>query len=375
MSQAPVKETENQSAAKKNGTLISQIAKSNPLVFQVLKPGDLVEGKIAHKSSRLLIVDLGRHGTGAVYGGELQNSKSATKGLKEGDSIHGKVINPDNEEGYIELSLTEAGKQKSWTAITELKEKDEVITVKPTNANRGGLMVEIEGLMAFLPVSQLSNEHYPKVENPADDKNEIMQALQKLVGTELSVKIIDVNPRTNKFILSEREATQVSIKELAKNYTVGQVIEGIVSGIADFGVFVRFTDNPLVEGLVHISELDHRMVDNPKEIVNVDDTVTAKIIDLKDGKIALSIKALKTNPWDTVLENYKENEEVSGVIYSFNPFGAVASLDNDIQGYIHVSEFGSIEEMKKKLTLKERYTFTITSIKPQEKRITLKLKK
>lgn len=364
----------NAAAQKKNGGAFAQLVKSNPSAFAVVKSGDLIEGQVLEKSSKMILVDLGRFGTGIIYSGELQSDKAAVRRLKSGDSIHGKVVDIDNEDGYIELSLTEAGKQKQWAAVTEMKDREELLTVKPISANRGGLIAELNGLQAFLPVSQLSNEHYPRLASQDADKNLIAEALQKLVGTELKVKIIDVSLRTNKLIISEREAVEVSSKELAKNYSVGDEIEGIVSGVADFGVFIRFADNPGLEGLIHVSELDHKIIDNPKEVLNVDDAVKVKIIDIKDGKIALSLKAMKPNPWESVTERYSEGNVVSGTVYSMNPFGAIVTIDNDFQGYVHVSEFGSVEEMKKKLTLKEQYSFVISAVKPQERRIILKLK-
>ena len=257
--------------------------------------------------------------------------------------------------------------------IQELQEKEEIIIIKPKGANKGGLVVEINGVQAFLPASQLASEHYPKISG--DDKSEIVQSLQELIGVAISVKIIDANPRTNKCILSERAATEISIKELAKNYTVGQVIEGVVSGVADFGAFIKFTDNPEVEGLIHISELDYKVIENPKEVIKVDDVVKAKIIDIKEGKISLSLKALKADPWENADKIYKEGQTVTGKVYAIQPFGAIVSLDQMIQGQIHVSQFGGVPEMKQVLGVGKEYAFVIESVKPQEKRILLKLKK
>lgn len=350
-----------------------QFIKNKPELLWTLKLGDVVQGTVLEKGANMMVVDLDKHGMGVVYKQEIQNARDMVRGLGVGDPVHGKVIDIDNEEGFIELSLAEAGKQKAWAEVQELQGRDEVLTIKPKGFNKGGLIVDLSGLQAFLPVSQLSSSHYPKVSG--EDKSEITQALQKLVGTELSVKIIDVNPRTNKFIVSEKAATEVSSKELAKNYEVGQVIEGVVSGVADFGVFVKFTDNPEVEGLIHVSELDHRLVDNPKEVVSVDDAVKAKIVDIKDGKISLSLKALRSDPWEDVAEKYKEGRVVQGKVYTFHPFGAIISLDDQIQGQIHVSAFGGVPEMKRELSLGKEYSFVIESIKPEEKRITLKLQK
>lgn len=350
----------------------AELVKTESAAFGVLKAGDLVEGTLLEKGARRLLVDLGRHGVGVVYRGELMGMRGAVKDLELGAPLHAKVVAVDNDEGYVELSIAEAGRQKAWVAVTELKEKGEPITVKVTGANKGGLTTELEGLSAFIPVSQLAPEHYPRL--ASEDKTEIGTALASLIGTELSVKLIDANPRTGKLILSEREASEVSTRELAKNYAEGQVIEGIVSGIADFGVFVRFTDNPAVEGLIHVSELDHRMVESPKEVVKVDEAVKAKIIEIKDGRISLSLKALKEDPWATAAERYPVGTEVKGTVYSTNPFGALVNFE-DLQGQIHVTEFGGVEEMKKRLAAGKSYVFVVQDVKPAERRVLLKLKK
>jgi ribosomal protein S1 len=353
--------------------LITQLLKDDPAFFSTLKTGDLVEGKVLEKGSKMLTVDLGKFGTGAVYRGELQNAKELVKSLNIGDAVHAKVVNVDNEEGLVELSLSQADKQKAWADVQELKDKEEALTVKITGFNKGGLMTDIKGLMAFLPVSQLSSEHYPKV--GAEDKGKILQALQLFVGQEFQVKIIDANPRTNKFIISERAANELSAKELAKNYSVGQIIEGVVSGVADFGIFLRFTDNPALEGFIHVSEIDYRIIDNPKEFVKVDEVIKAKITDIKDGRISLSLKVLKEDPWVKAEELFKEGQTVQGKVYIFNPFGAIVSLEGGLQGQVHVTDFGGVPEMKKVLTAGESYEFTVESVKPQERRIVLKLKK
>lgn len=356
----------------KETSVIQEVVKENVQAISVLKPGDVVQGTLIDKGSKLIIIDLGRNGTGAVYGGELQNAREMVRGLRAGDKIAAKVIDPDNEDGFVELSISEAGRQKAWDEILELKEKDEVMTLRASGFNKGGLIIELCGIKGFLPLSQLSTEHYPKI--PDGDKNKIVQELQQLSKEDLKLKIIDVNTKTGKLIFSERAANEESLKELAQNYEVGQEIQGVISGVASFGAFIRFTDNPSVEGLIHISELDHRLIDNPKEIVNVDDAVKAKIIEIKDGKIYLSLKALKEDPWKNADKKYKEGVDVKGTVYVFNPFGAIIDLGNGLQGQIHVTEFGGIDEMRKALQLKQAYDFVIAAIKPEEKRIYLKLK-
>ncbi|MDO8430044.1 MAG: S1 RNA-binding domain-containing protein [bacterium] len=358
---------------KKTDSVIANLLKSSPDLMGMVKEGDLVTAKLLNRAPRAVYFDLGKYGTGVVYGVELLNAREVLKNLKEGDTASAKVADVENEDGYVELSLAGAEKQKSWQVVRELAEKGEEVSVKIVGANSGGLMTEIGGLKAFLPVSQLSSEHYPRVDD--GDKAKILEELKKFVGQELKVKVLDVNPRAEKLILSEKEVTSVNLKEKLANYNVGDVIDGIISGVADFGAFVKFADNPDVEGLIHISELDHKLIENPKEIVKVNDQVKAKILEIKDGRVTLSLKALKEDPWQKVEERYKAGAEVEGTVTRFNPFGAFVALDAEIQGLIHVSEFGSVEEMKLKIKEGERYKFHIDSVKPAEKRIILKLKK
>jgi small subunit ribosomal protein S1 len=358
---------------KKTDSAAAQLIKSFPDLLAAVKEGDLVTGQLLKRMPRAIYFDLGKYGTGVVFGMELVNAKEVLKNLKEGDQVSAKVVNMENEDGYVELSLAEAGKQKSWQNIKELYEKGEDFAVKITGANSGGLMAEVEGLKAFLPVSQLSNEHYPRVDD--GDKSKILEELKKFVGQELRVKVLDFNLRSDKLILSEKEITVENVKEKLNKYNSGDVIDGIISGVADFGAFLKFADDPEIEGLIHISELDHKLIDNPKDVVKVNDHVRAKILEIKDGRVTLSLKALKEDPWLKVGDRYKEGMEMDGKVLRFNPFGAFVSLDPEIQGLIHVSEFGGVEEMKKQLKEGESYKFRVDSVKPQEKRITLKLKK
>ncbi|MDP3645565.1 MAG: S1 RNA-binding domain-containing protein [bacterium] len=356
----------------KRQTLLQQVLRDLPAQFAPLKPGEVVEGILLQKGARLLLLDLGRHGTGAVYGGELTNARELVRGLLIGSKILGKVVCLDNEDGYVELSIAEAGREKAWDEIRELQEKDEPFLVQPVGFNKGGLIIEVAGIKGFLPLSQLSPEHYPKV--PDGDKQKIIQELQNLQKQKFSVKIIDANSKTDKLIFSERAAAEENMKELAKGYSVGQVVTGIVSGVASFGAFFRFADNPKLEGLIHISELDHRLVENPKEVVSLDDSIQAKIIEIKDGKVYLSLKALKADPWESAGTTFHAGQEARGKVYAFHPFGAVIDLGG-LQGQIHVAEFGGVLEMKGALKEGETYSFIVSEVRPEEKRIFLKLKK
>lgn len=354
---------------------LTQALKNDLQTAEWPKEGSVAEATLIKKLPRRAYFDLGRFGSGIVFGMELQNAKEIIRKLEPGQKIPAKILELDGEEGCIELSLSEAGKQKLWQQVKELAEAGEVIKVKIAAANAGGLMANLGNidLKAFLPVSQLSLDHYPRViEN---DRQKIAEELKKFVGQELSVKIIDVNPRTNKIIISEREVLSSNVKELLTKYAVGQIVDATVSGIADFGVFVRFTDSPEIEGMIHISELAHRLIDSPKEIVKVNDALKVKIIDIKEGRVFLSLKALEEDPWAEIAAKFSAGQEVSGALYKFNPFGAVITLEGGAQGLIHISEFGGQDEMKAALTPGIQHKFVIDSIKPEEKRIVLKVKK
>jgi len=350
-----------------------QMMKNDPAIMPILKTGDLVEARLLEQTSRGVFFDIPKVGLGVIYGLELQNAKDILKKLAPGDTVSAKVAMPENENGFVELSLAEAGAQKTWAEIKELKEKDEPIKVKVVGANSGGLITSIAGIQAFLPASQLSNDHYPSgLEN---NKAKLIEELKKFVGQELEVKIITINPRTNKLIISEREIISTNVKELLDKYKVGDVIQGIISGVANFGAFLKFADNPEIEGLIHISELNHLLVDNPKDFVKVGDMVKAKIIEIKDGRVSLSLKALQADPWQGIETKLKTGETVKGTVYKLTPFGAIIKLSHDVTGLIHVSEFGSVEELKKKMVQDSTHSFIIDSVKPEDKRIILKLAK
>ncbi|RJQ28639.1 S1 RNA-binding domain-containing protein [Candidatus Parcubacteria bacterium] len=359
----------------KTNAMLAQILKNGVPGSEWPKEGVVLEVELIKKAPRQLFFDMGKFGTGIVYGLELLNAREIARNLNVGDRLSAKITNLHGEGGYTELSLAEADKQRVWQQVKELQESGEVVKARVFAANAGGLSATLGDLdvKAFLPVSQLSNDHYPRVEE--NDRLKIAEELKKFIGEELNVKIIDVNPRANKLIISEREVLSANVKELLAKYQPGQVIDGLVTGIADFGVFIRFVDDPQIEGMIHISELEHRIVDSPKEIVKVNEAVKVKVIDIKDGKVFLSLKALKADPWETIGNRYTAGQDVEGVVYKLNPFGAVINLGGGLQGMIHISEFGGTEEMKKELVIGQPRTFVVDSVKPEEKRIVLKLKK
>jgi len=339
----------------------------------LLKPpkvGEIVEGKVIGKGRSSIFLDLGTMGTGIIYGKEFQEAKEQLKNLKTGDSVLAKILNLENEEGYIELSISRASKELTWVKLQQKKEKGEQIKVKILGANKGGLITEVFGIPAFLPVSQLEDQHYPRVEG--GDSLKILRELQKFIGKELEVKIFDLSPKEEKLILSEKAKATEKIKEILKNYKIGDVVEGEITGITDFGAFMRFGAEGL-EGLIHISELDWKLVEDPAEIVKVGQKVKAKIIDISDDRVSLSLKALKKDPWLDIEKKYKKGDQVSGKVTKFNPFGAFVQITPKIQGLCHISEFGTRGKMEEILKIGSRYNFQILEIRPKDHRMSLKL--
>jgi len=343
--------------------------------------GEVVEGKIIARGQSSVFVDLGFMGTGVVYGREYQKAKDSLKDYKIGDTIAAKIIGLENEEGYRELSLKEAEKESAWQELKELKEKGKSVKVKILGANKGGLLTSLRGIKAFLPVSQLSPEHYPRVEE--GDKREILKKLQEFIGKELEVKILDLSFKEEKLILSEKAQAKEEAKEILKDYKEGDIIEGEISGIAEFGAFIKFPlksakkqkETPAqIEGLCHISELDWQLIEDPSDVVKLGDVVKAKIIKIdENNQVFLSLKQLKKNPWAEVENKYKKGDIVKGKVTKFNPFGAFVQLTPKIQGLCHISEFGSQKKMEESLEIGKEYNFKILSVEPAEHRITLKL--
>ena len=331
------------------------------------KAGDLIEGKIIEQKGAALFVDLGPYGTGIIYGREFINAKETIRSLRPDDIVTAKVVDAGNENGYIELSLKEAGQEIVWREAEELQRKRASLTINVTDANKGGLIMEWKGIQGFLPASQLRLKHYPRVEG--GDKEKILDELKKLVGTNLAVTIIASDPQEGKLIFSEKGAEVGELKEIIGKYKVGDILECEVTGVVDFGIFVKIEDG--LEGLVHISELDWSLVENPNELFKIGDKATAQIIEIKEEKISLSVKALKPNPWTGAQEKYRKGDIVKGVVIKFNKHGALISIEEGVAGLAHISEFGSEKKMKEKLELGKSYLFQIILFEPEQHRLIL----
>ncbi len=336
-----------------------------------LKTGDMVNGKVIGRGVATVFIDLGAQGTGIIFGREFYKAQDVIRGINKEDAISAKVVEPENDEGYVELSVKDAGREMTWQKLEEYKTSGATLKVKITAANRGGLVAQVEGTQAFLPVSQLSAAHYPRVEG--GDKDKIYGELQKFVGQEFEIQVLDFAPQEQKLILSEKAVERSELSELLKDYKVGDTIGGTVSGVVDFGIFVRFGPDERLEGLAHISELDWQMVQNPNSLFSVGDEIKAKVIDVEDGRVSLSIKALKPDPWQDIAERFPKGTEIQGKVVKFSPFGAFVEISSNVQALIHISEFGTEAKMKERLSLNKDYAFRIASIDQKEHRMSLKM--
>ena len=248
------------------------------------------------------MVELGPLGTGIIYGGELKDNRSMLKALSVGQEISALVLESENEDGFVELSLKEAHLEKIWRDLNEKKQNSEIIAVKVTEANRGGLVVRFSDLVGFLPVSQLSYQNYPRVEG--GDKNRILQHLNQFIGKEMNVKIISADKENEKLVVSEKAAQEVKTKENLLKYKEGDIVEGTVVALTNFGAFIKFDEE--LEGLAHISELNWQRVEHPSQVLKEGEKIKAKIISIQNGQVALSLKALKERPQEEIKEETKE---------------------------------------------------------------------
>src|SRR3989344_7256455 len=244
-------------------SIMEELIKSRGKGF--LKVGDIAKGTVLSKRGANLFIDLGDQGTAIIFGKEYQNAKDVIKNLKPGDAIEGKVVMLENENGLMELSIKEAGADVLWKDAATLRDSGEPLELKVTDSNKGGLVLEWRGVKGFLPASQLKAAHYPKVEG--GDKDKISEELKKMVGESFSVVILDIDPKEEKLIFSEKGTESEELKKIVEKYKVGDIVEGEVTGVVEFGIFIKIEEG--LEGLAHISELGWGLGGSPSSIFKV----------------------------------------------------------------------------------------------------------
>jgi small subunit ribosomal protein S1 len=359
---------------KKTISAMEQLISEHEDLLKVPPVGEIITGHILDKGRNAMYLDVGALGVGVIYGRELFDDLDTYKSAKIGDPVQAAVVNIENEEGYVELSLRSATRERSWDELRRKMENGDIFETEILDANKGGLIARVNGVMGFIPVSQLAPDHYPRVEG--GDKSQILGRLKEYVGQRFKVKVITASQTEEKLIVSEKAAVGDELSETLMKLNKGAAVSGLVSGIADFGVFVKFmVENQELEGLVHISELAWQRIDNPSDIVQVGEKVEAKVIGVDGLRISLSMKQLREDPWSTVKDRYAVGDTVSGEILKVTAFGGFVKLDKDIHGLVHVSELPKDAQADPAAALLagEKYSFKIISLEPSEHRLGLSL--
>jgi len=332
-----------------------------------LKTGEVVEGTVTSVRKHEVWVDLGANGVGVVMRREIGHGQK----IEQGDKVTTSVVDPEMDEGYALLSMRRAVKDRGWDELQQLFESKEIIEVTPYDANRGGLLVELEGIRGFLPVSQLAAGHYPRVSGA--DKDEILQKLNQLTGVPIRVRILDVSRKDNKLIFSEKEAVKDDMQVRFSELKVGDVVEGVITGVIDFGAFVNVEG---IEGLIHISEISWERVEDPRKYVKTGDTVKAKIISIDKDRLSLSLKQTIEDPWLDEVKAFKKGDTVEGKVTRITPFGAFVQLSPSVEALVHVSEMSDEEgiDPEKIFQLNETKRFKVLDIDTEGRKIALSLK-
>ena len=353
--------------AKAQLTMDELLAQESESVKQIAA-GEVVNGTILSVRKHEVLVDLGAHGVGLVPRREVGFSRA----LNVGDEVSASIVDAELENGYVLLSLRKAAKDRGWDELVVKLESGEIIEVSPYDANRGGLLVEYDGVRGFLPVSQLSAEHYPRV--GSSDKDEILQRLNALIGQTLKVRILDADRKANKLIFSEKEAVKDGLAARFEKLKVGDTVTGVATGVVDYGVFVNVDG---IEGLVHISEISWERVNNPGDYVKVGQSIDAKIIAIDKDRLSLSIKQLSEDPWLSEVDQFTSGETVEGTVTRITPFGAFVQISPAVEALVHVSELGEGEgaDPEKVFTLNERKAFVVLDIEKENRKISLGLPK
>jgi small subunit ribosomal protein S1 len=353
--------------------LMEQFLRDPAHDYRNLKYGDTVDGRIMRVDRDEILVDIGAKAEGIVPSREMQSLPAEDRAaLQVDDTLLVFVVQSEDKEGRAILSVDKARQERSWRTLQSAYEKGEVITARVVNYNKGGLLVNLDGVRGFVPASQVTGiSRGPDTQKQSD--------MARMVNTDLRLKIIEINRNRNRLILSERQAVQESREhkkdELLSSLQEGSVRTGTVSSVCDFGAFV---DIGGADGLVHLSEISWSRVKHPSEVLKVGDRVDVYIlsIDNERKRIALSIKRTQSEPWTRAGEKYQLGQIVDGTITQLASFGAFARIEDGIEGLIHISEMGDerIQHPKEIVSEGEVVQARIIRIDPARKRMGLSLR-
>ncbi len=367
---------QGEQSTNNNNQTMESLLKEQDLNVDLPQSGEIRTGVIASISPSQILVSIGAKSEGVVSGRELEQlTAEEREALKVGQEVPVFVLNPEDANGNVVLSLKRAQEQISWDNVEKLVSSDEVVDSKVMGFNKGGLIVGVEGLRGFVPSSQISAMR--RSQSTGDTPE---QRWQKMIGQPITVRVIEVDRERRRLILSERAAStesRQSIKErVIEELEEGKVYTGRVTSLANFGAFINING---ADGLVHLSELSWEHIDHPREVLEVGQEVKVKVINVdKDKKrIGLSVRALQEDPWRSRVEKYSVGQLVEGVITRLTKFGAFARLEGDIEGLIHISEISDhrIEHPKEVLKEGEVKSLRVIRIDPEQHRIGLSLRK
>lgn len=359
------------SEEKKNSHILEALLEQDKI--NIPKIGDIVIGKVIAASKSEVRLDIGGIFIGIVRGPELYFEAEEFANLKAGDEVEATVIDEENENGDLELSFKQAGQEKAWLKLEEALKNREIVKVRIIDANKGGLLVRYHQIPGFLPVSQLSPENYPRVSG--GDKQKILEKLKSFVGQDFEVNVINLGTESDKIIFSEKDVWNKKQKHIIDKYKVGMVVDGKISAVTNFGVFISFGEG--MEGLIHISELAWQRIDSPEKIYKVGDVIKAEIVNLDNNKIFLSAKKIVEDPWKKAVEKYQIGQVVKGQILKINPFGLFVKLDEEIHGLAHITQLGmgAKEKIADLFKAGDELDFEILSVSPSDHRLGLKIVK
>lgn len=357
-----------------NASLIEQL-RSGQIVMPIIKEWHKVKGTVLRAIENGILVDCDNNAfTGVILSKEVKELERSGYELDPGREIELEIVNTNirHEDGHYIVSITKLLQYDIWKSIMKKFEADDIITVIPTEANLGGLLVDMHGIKGFVPLSQLAPIHYPRVED--GDQEIIFDKLLDLIGKELKVRIINIDEDEKRIVLSEREALKEERENILKDLEVGKVYDGVVSGLSSYGLFV--TIGWTVEGLVHISEITYGHVNNVEKLGTIGDKISVKVIGLENGKISLSSKKLKDDPWTALPKQYKVGDILEGEVVRFVPYGVFVKVFQDINGLVHLSELSqkSIQNPNEVVKLWQIVKTKLILLDPKNRKIWLSMK-
>lgn len=361
----------NKKISEVTNKTMEELLTSMETSFSSPKVGDVVQAKVLGIARNRMWVDIDGRAVGIIEGRELSESRRIVSDLEVGDTVCASVMAKEDEEGHVILSLRRADAERGWDVLQKKFDGNELVNGRIMEANKGGLIIEVEGVRGFLPVSQLAPNNYPRVEG--GDKEEILSRLFRLIGKEINVKVLNIDKENSKLIVSEKIAVTKEQADAINQFEIGQKIKGRITGIVKFGAFVKFGED--LEGLIHISEIAWDRVDNIEDYLKVGEEVEVMIIGIEGQKISLSRKRLQEDPWAKEANGLNIGDKVEGEVTRLTPFGAFVRIAS-LEGLVHVSELADepVADPSRVLSLGDKREFRILSIEPEVHRISLSLK-